>query len=149
MDAIKYGDGQPIEVTAVKTGDVARITVADNGIGIREENAAAHGWRGPDSPDAARSAAGVHAGGGAVRTEPRRGELQVPVSARLTKPVDLDHLLDAVHRVAAGRVPAVLGHCGPWPRGATGARGGRVARSRRHGMSWAAAGVVRACRPQA
>jgi signal transduction histidine kinase len=36
-NAIKYGEGQPIEVTAVNTGDVARITVADSGIGIRPE----------------------------------------------------------------------------------------------------------------
>jgi signal transduction histidine kinase len=36
-NAIKYGEGQPIAVTAVDTGDVARITVADSGIGIRPE----------------------------------------------------------------------------------------------------------------
>lgn len=33
-NSIKYGEGSPIEITVVKDGDKAKITVADKGIGI-------------------------------------------------------------------------------------------------------------------
>ena len=34
-NAIKYGDGKPLDVTAVRSGGLVRVTVPDHGIGIQ------------------------------------------------------------------------------------------------------------------
>lgn len=39
-NAIKYGANQPVEMTVVQDGDIARLTVRDHGIGIAPENQA-------------------------------------------------------------------------------------------------------------